>query len=65
MTTEEIKERVMASRSTTIVAQAFRKALGLPPVAVLDEVRCVRRNNSYKGIRQCFRNFESPLDGRF
>ncbi len=60
---EAIRAAVMACDADTAAADAFRRAFR------------VRRNPrkrkaarppapEYRGMRQCFRNFGSPLDGR-
>ncbi len=62
MSIEEIRERVSRSRSTTLVARAFRMALGLPLTPV-PESRIIHQE-TFGGLDECFRNHGSPMDGR-
>ncbi len=59
----DIRAAVMACDADTAAADAFRRAVGVR--------RRQRRSKAarppaleYRGMRQCFRNFGSPLDGR-
>lgn len=65
MTVEEIRKVVASKSYDTSVARAFREALGLPlepSKHVGGEVTQAVRHASYKGIKECFKNYGSPLD---
>ena len=65
MTVEEIREVVASKSYDTSVARAFRAALGLPLYSskhVGGKVAHAVRRTSYKGIKECFKNYGSPLD---
>lgn len=55
----------MASRIDTVVARAFRIALGMPAaIATARRAESRRvRDRRYDGARECMRNRRSPMDG--
>ena len=64
MTVEEIRKVVVSKSYYTSVARAFRAALGLPlepSKRVGGKVVHAVRHASYKGIKECFKNYGSPL----
>lgn len=63
MTFEQIGYLVAMSNSTTVVARAFRMAVGLSPDAVGPGL-VVRPETEFDGMEECFKNYGSPLDGR-
>ena len=60
MTIEDLRGVVAPKRYTTTVARAFRVALGLP-LLPSPKGRVIRRT-SYRGMRECFRNADSPMN---
>ena len=65
MTVEEIRKVVVSKSYYTSVARAFRAALGLPlepSKRVGGKVVHAVRHASYKGLKECFKNYGSPLD---
>lgn len=58
-----IKERVKRCNADTVVARAFRKALGLPliPGKSKAEYKCTH-DSIYEDISECFFNAASPMD---
>lgn len=60
MMIEELRRVVASKPYTTTVARAFRVALDLPlELSIPGRVVC---QASYKGIKECFKNYGSPLD---
>lgn len=55
-----------ARRHDTAVSRAFLKALRVRKAKRRDARRSkmMRDRESYAGVRSCFRNFGSPMDGR-
>jgi len=54
MTLADIRRAVRRSRSETLVAQAFRKALGCPPMPGTGAASA--RVERYGGLGECFEN---------
>ncbi len=60
MTIEELRRVVVSRQYATTVARAFRVALGLP--LLLPPKGRVIHKTSYRGIGECFRNADSPMN---
>lgn len=54
MTLEEIRESVLRSNADTLIAWAFRQAVGAPQLAGCG--RTFARVDRYKGLAECFAN---------
>lgn len=64
MSIREIKARVVRCKSCTVIANAFRKALGLPMAYLHPKKPAMISVDLYEDMRGCFANNSSPLDGR-
>ena len=60
----EIRRCVISCSATTAIANAFRKALGLPMLWARPKAAVIVSMDAYKDIADCFANAESPMDGR-
>lgn len=60
MTIDELRRVVVSRQYATTVARAFRIALGLPLLP--SPKGKVIRKTSYRGIGECFRNADSPMN---
>lgn len=49
----------------TAISRAMRRALGLPALAFARRPRRRAGDGAFSGIGDCFRNTESPMDGRY
>ena len=56
MTREQIVERVRMSRACTVVAAAFRRALGLPEPRGGGDAATHADHGVYGGMAECFAN---------
>lgn len=52
----------LSARIDSVMARAFRKALGLAPVWFEPPEGCIVSAGTYDDIAECFRNFGSPMD---
>lgn len=65
MEKRDIRRRVMASRHSTVVGNAFRRAFGLRQLWYWPlRVNVMQTHDCYEGLKTCHRNTASPLDGR-
>lgn len=64
MSLKEIAERVLLSESTTVIANAFRRAFSLPSKAPAPKRGQIVSMDAYADIEWCMKNYGSPLDGR-
>lgn len=49
----------------TALSRAMRRALGLPALVFARKPRRNRDHGAFSGIADCFKNSESPMDGRY
>lgn len=64
MALKEIRKRVMLCTKDTTMANAFRRALGLPIVVRRPRRGAVISVDAYADLEWCMANHGSPLDGR-
>lgn len=64
MTREELTRRVARCTHATVVANAFRRALGLPLKLVAPKTPVIVSADAYADLEWCMANHGSPLDGR-
>lgn len=62
----ELYERVRACKASTAIANAFRKALGIPAIWAFPSPKrpTIISTDRYEDMAGCFRNAESIMDGR-
>lgn len=65
MSESEIYEIVSGCRCATLLANAFRRALGIAEVWVPIKLPAVVNVDAYDGIMECIANKNSPMDGRW
>ena len=49
----------------TALSRAMRRALGLPALAFARNPGRHRDHGAFSGMADCFKNHESPMDGRY
>lgn len=64
MTREELTRRVSVCAHATMVANAFRRALGLPLKLAAPKTPAIVSVDAYADLEWCMANHGSPLDGR-
>lgn len=64
MNRKEIFETVARCAHATVVANAFRRALGLPPKWRAPKRGAIVSVDAYADLEWCMANHGSPLDGR-
>lgn len=64
MDARDILRMVVACDARTSVANAFRRAFGLPEAWDVPRAPLVVSAEAYSGMMECFANRESPMDGR-
>lgn len=64
MTVKDILQCVVLCDACTCMANAFRKAFGLPQIWELPRGPLVVSDERYADLEWCMTNHGSPLDGR-
>ena len=64
MDIRSIFSRVVRCDAPTAIANAFRRAFGLPQIGDAPRGALVVSDERYEGIAECFANRESPMDWR-
>lgn len=60
MSTRDILQRVMTCDARTVIANAFRRAFGLPQIWDVPHAAMVVSADRYADIEECFANHVSP-----
>lgn len=60
----DLVECVQQCPATTVIANAFRRALGLPQRFVCEKPGRVVNADRFADLEWCMANYGSPLDGR-
>lgn len=62
MTRREIRDRVIACKKNTVMANAFRRAFGMKPIYSAPSFPIIINADAFADIEHCFANSSSPMD---